>query len=162
MGAKWGEAQEWKKATGSFPYFWGQFLRSWGRVSFLNHRCLPSHRGLRYHHLCRAAPGLTQENKQKTKMEFLPLSLTCRVPLSTDHKGGPLVELFLSGTCLGLSAGSDSQESACNAGDLGSIPGSGRYSGEETGNLLQDSCLENPMDKEDWLATVHGVAVGHE
>ena len=48
--------------------------------------------------------------------------------------------------------------SACNAGDLGSIPGSGRSPGEGNGNPLQYSCLENPMDGEAWWATVHGVA----
>ena len=48
--------------------------------------------------------------------------------------------------------------SACNAGDLGSIPGSGRSPGEGNGNPLQYSCLENPMDVGAWGATVHGVA----
>ena len=43
--------------------------------------------------------------------------------------------------------GSDSKVSAYNAGDLGSIPGLGRTPGEGNGNLLQYSCLENPMDK---------------
>ena len=42
--------------------------------------------------------------------------------------------------------GSDSKVSAYTAGDLGSIPGSGRSSGEGNGNPLQYSCLENPMD----------------
>ena len=46
--------------------------------------------------------------------------------------------------------GSESKASACNAGDLGSIPGSGRSSGEGNGNPLQYSCLENPMDREAW------------
>ena len=50
------------------------------------------------------------------------------------------------------------KESACNAGDLGSIPGSGRSPGAGIGNPLQYSCLENPMDREAWQATVHGVA----
>ena len=45
-----------------------------------------------------------------------------------------------------------------NAGDTGSIPGSGRSSGEGNGNLLQYSCLGNPMDRGAWWATVHGVA----
>ena len=45
-----------------------------------------------------------------------------------------------------------------NAGDLGSIPGSGRSSGEGNGNPLQYSCLENPMDGGAWWATVHGVS----
>ena len=53
---------------------------------------------------------------------------------------------------------SDGKASAYNAGDLGSIPGSGRSPGEGNGNLLQYSCLENPMDRGAWWATVHGVA----
>ena len=44
-----------------------------------------------------------------------------------------------------------------NAGDVGSIPGLGRSLGEENGNPLQYSCLENSMDREDWRATVHGI-----
>ena len=47
---------------------------------------------------------------------------------------------------------------AGDAGDLGLIPGSGRFPGEGNDNLLQHSCLENPMDSEAWWATVHGVA----
>ena len=53
--------------------------------------------------------------------------------------------------------GSDSKESSCNAGDPGSIPGLGRAPGEGNGNPLQYSCLENPMDRGAWRATVHGV-----
>ena len=45
----------------------------------------------------------------------------------------------------------------CNAGDLGSIPGSGRSPGERNGNPLQYSCLENPIDRGAWWATVHRV-----
>ena len=49
-----------------------------------------------------------------------------------------------------------------NAGDTGLIPGSGRSPGEGNDNLLQYSCLENPMDRGGWQATVYGVArVGH-
>ena len=48
-------------------------------------------------------------------------------------------------------------ESAHNAGDLGSIPELGRSLGEGNGNPLQYSCLENPMDRGAWEATVHGV-----
>ena len=54
--------------------------------------------------------------------------------------------------------GSDGKVSAYNAGDRGSIPGSGRSPGEGNSNPLQYSCLENPMDKGTWRATVHGVA----
>ena len=53
--------------------------------------------------------------------------------------------------------GSDSKESACSVGDPGSIPGSRRSPGEGNGNPLQYSCLENPMDRGTWQATVHGV-----
>ena len=54
--------------------------------------------------------------------------------------------------------GSDVKASACNAGDVGLIPGSRRSPGEGNGNPLQYSCLENPMDRGAWQATVHGVA----
>ena len=54
--------------------------------------------------------------------------------------------------------GSDGKASAYNAGDLGSIPGSGRFPGEGYGNPLQYSCLENPMDGGASWATVRGVA----
>jgi len=50
------------------------------------------------------------------------------------------------------------KESACNAGDLGSIPGSGRSPGEGNGNLPQYSCLENPMDRGAWQVRVHEVS----
>ena len=46
---------------------------------------------------------------------------------------------------------------ACSAGDLGSIPGLGRSPGEGNNNPLQYSCLENPMGRGAWRATVHGV-----
>ena len=60
--------------------------------------------------------------------------------------------------------GSDSKASACNAGDLGLIPGFGRSPGEGNGNPLQYSCLENPMDRGAYRipctegSTVHGIA----
>ena len=59
---------------------------------------------------------------------------------------------------IGFPGGSEVKASACNAGDLGSIPGSGRSPGEGNGNPLQYSCLENPMDRGAWWTTVHGVA----
>ena len=54
--------------------------------------------------------------------------------------------------------GSEVKVSACNAGDLGSIPGWGRSPGEGNGNPLQYSCLENPMDRGAWWTAAHGVA----
>ena len=67
----------------------------------------------------------------------------------------------------GFTCSSVGKESACNAGDPGLVPGSGRSPGEGNGNPLQYSCLENPMDGGAWRATVHGVAtrlkrVGHD
>ena len=59
---------------------------------------------------------------------------------------------------MGFPGGSDSKESALNAGNLGSLPGLGRSPGEGIGNPLQYSCLENPMGRGAWKATVHGVA----
>ena len=58
----------------------------------------------------------------------------------------------------GFPGGSEGKESACNVGDPGSIPGSGRSPGEGSGNPLQYSCLENPMHRGAWWAAVHGVA----
>ena len=61
---------------------------------------------------------------------------------------------------VGLPQGLSSKEFACSAeaaGDMGSIPGWGRYPGEGHGSPLQYSCLENPMDRGAWWATVHRV-----
>ena len=56
----------------------------------------------------------------------------------------------------GFPGGSDDKETVCNAGDPGSTPRLGRSSGEGNGYPLQYSCLENPMNRGDWWATVHG------
>ena len=73
---------------------------------------------------------------------------------------------------LGFTGGSDNKESACNAGDLGSSPGSGRSPGEVNGNPLQYSCLGNPMDRGAWkipgtgepggLQSMGSLRVGHD
>ena len=59
---------------------------------------------------------------------------------------------------MGFPCGSAGEESPCNVGGLGSIPGLGRCPREGKGYPLQYSCLENPMDRGVWRATVHGVA----
>ena len=64
----------------------------------------------------------------------------------------------LGGEGTSLVAQTVKKTSACNVGNPGSIPGSGRFPGEGNGNPLQYSCLENPMDRGAWRATVHGVA----
>ena len=67
-------------------------------------------------------------------------------------------KLVLTDVEQGLPCSSDGKESACNAGDLSSIPGSRRNPGEGNGYPLQYSGLENSMDRGAWQATVHGVA----
>ena len=57
----------------------------------------------------------------------------------------------------GFPGDSDGKESAYDAGDPGSIPGLGRFPGKGNGYPLRYSCLENSMDREAWLATLHGV-----
>ena len=74
------------------------------------------------------------------------------VPLPEDYiKGAVRIPWCFPG-------GSNGKESACNAGDQGSIPELGRSPGEGNGNPLQYSCVENPMDGGAWWAVVHGVA----
>ena len=58
----------------------------------------------------------------------------------------------------GFPSGSMVEYPLANAGDAGSVPGSGRYPGEGNGNPLQHPCLGNPMDRGAWLAIVHGIA----
>ena len=66
--------------------------------------------------------------------------------------------IWLSMSCyMGFPGGSKGKESACSAGDPGSILGLGRSPGEGNGYLLQYSCLESSMDRGAWQATVHGV-----
>ena len=75
----------------------------------------------------------------------------CVLPLLTKKH---LFTLSLVGFPCGL----DGKEPAYKAGDAGSIPGSGGSPREANGYLLRHSCLENPMDRRAWWATVHGIA----
>ena len=73
---------------------------------------------------------------------------------SSEGLGYPVLQGFLGGAVV--------KNLPANAGDTHSIPGSGRSPGEGNGNPLQYSCLENPMDRGAWWATVHRVQrVGH-
>ena len=67
-----------------------------------------------------------------------------------------MIQLYIQ-ICMGFPGGSG-KESVCQAGDSGSIPESGRSPGEGNGNPLHYSCLDNPMDRGAWRATVHGVS----
>ena len=78
--------------------------------------------------------------------------------MAYDSKCGMWISIHYTYQCAGFLGGSDCKASACNAEDQGSIPGLVRSPGERNGNPLQYSRLENPMDGEDWWATVHGVS----
>ena len=79
------------------------------------------------------------------------------------HLGGLSRVKWISSELQSFLGSSVDKESACNAGDLGSIPGSGRSPGEGNGNLLQYSCLGNPLVRGAWQATVLGVPrVSHD
>ena len=69
-----------------------------------------------------------------------------------------IVNYFFPLWLLAFPGGPEVKASAWNAGDVGSIPGSGRSPGEGNGNPLQYSCLGNSTDRGAWRATVHGVA----
>ena len=81
-----------------------------------------------------------------------------RVPWITKRSNQSFVKEINPEYSMGLSCSSDSKESACNAGDLGSIPLSGRFPGEGKGNMLQYSSLEKSMDRGVRWAIVHGTA----
>ena len=83
---------------------------------------------------------------------------------TTEPPGKPnqyhMVFYFSKDRCGGFPGGAVIKNLPCNAGDAGdegSVLGSGRFPGVGNGNSLQNSCLENSMDRGDWQATVHGV-----
>ena len=84
-----------------------------------------------------------------TAISLREMTATCTWILAAGGGGGP---------GKALPCGSDGKESACNAGDLGSIPGLGRSPGEEIGYPPQYSCLENFMGREASQAIVQGIA----
>ena len=89
---------------------------------------------------------------------FRPLGIVDQ-KASADHRG--VYILAHAATASGLPWWL-TVKAACNAENAGSIPGLGRSPGEGNGNSLQYSCLENPMDRGVWQATVHGSQrVGH-
>ena len=84
----------------------------------------------------------------------------CVLEVHTENVRGSVNAVFIlyaPHLWKGFPGGSDGNESACNARDLGSIPGLGRSPGGGQGNPLQYSCLENPLDRGAWRATVHRV-----
>ena len=94
-------------------------------------------------------PASQRQHPVSSVMKFDPQEVT-------ESKRSP--DYFPTSLFRGFPGGSRGKESACNAGNPGSIPGPGRPPGEGHGNPLQYSCLQNPMDRGAWWATVHGVA----
>ena len=111
--------------------------------------------------ICSKLPGKLQGQRCHVGYSpWCPRELDMPERLSQTHMWGlssPTRDLTQIPCTVGLPCGSDGKESACNEGDLGSIPGWGRSSGGGHGSPLQHSCLENLMDRGVWWATVHGV-----
>ena len=114
--------------------------------------------------LCRSHTGDSTNSCLKIfrKKNFQEVS---RSNLNLLHTDGYLHSICIAFTAIyiafmlywGFPGGSEVKASACNVGDLCSIPRSGRSPGEGSGNPLQYSFLENPMDRGAWWATIHGV-----
>ena len=90
---------------------------------------------------------------QVTSDSHDPITVACQAPLSM---GFPRQEYWSGG--VGIYKGFIVGSAVKNDGDMGSVPGSGRSPGEVNGNPLQYSCLENPMGRRAWRASVHGIA----
>ena len=104
--------------------------------------CLPCPVVARPRHL--SCPGFFLFSSHFIHLFLIGVQLVCNVVLVSS------VQQHESALCYASLGGSDSKESICNAGDLDSIPGSGRSTGEGNANPLQASCLENPMDRGAW------------
>ena len=98
--------------------------------------------GVPYHSQCQIIYTTVLHRKEYRTVQTMNTGLIYQLPWAT----------------MGFSGGSDGKESTPKAGDLGSVPGSGRSPGEGNHSLPQYSCLENSMDRGTWWATVHGIA----
>ena len=110
-----------------------------------------------------ASQAHVPSSKLPWRGEMLPWPHTHHA--TAKHSGAyPVQSVMDTDSChLGFPSGLDGKESACSVGDPGSISALERSPREGTGNPLQYSCLENPMDRGAWRATVHGVIrVGHD
>ena len=103
--------------------------------------------------LKRLIEAYNAREKNQYSVYLSKLGVSCQI----DEVVLPIL-IFFPLSLFGFPGGSEDKVSACKAGDLGSTPGLGRCPGEGNGNPLQYSCLENPMDRGAWGATVHRVA----
>ena len=108
----------------------------------------------------RTPPHSLQSVKAGKQIWGSPILASSKVTRSQKWRKecGVWKETEAQDTHLGLPRWLSSKESTCQAGDVGSIPGSGRSPGGEKGNPLQYSYLGNPMDRGTWQDTLHGVA----
>ena len=107
------------------------------------------------------AGGETGAHVRGRPLSLCPVALTQRESGGRSRRIGKVYRkgvLQASTLSEGFPGGSEGKESACNAGDPGLIPGSGRGPGGGHTNPLHDYCLERPMGRGAWWATVHGVA----
>ena len=96
-------------------------------------------------------------DERNKEMTLMGIEIICQDKLQTVKFGGNEEENILTNKLVlrcKFSGGSDGKASVYNVGDLGSIPGSGRFPGGGNGNPLQYSCLENPMDGGAWCPWV--------
>ena len=100
-----------------------------------------------------------EEPAAQTQVSINFFKSTFLVPSANSFKGHqqPKDKYTQVPQCEGFPGGSDNKESACNVGEQSSIPESGKFLWERNGNPLQYSCLENPMDRGAWCATICGV-----
>ena len=93
-------------------------------------------------------------------LDFPDWLTSCRAGWVSEHssrRAGGMTPATKQRSLPSFANSSEGQESACNAGDVGSISRLGRFPGEGIRNPLQYSCLGNPMDRGAWRATVHGI-----
>ena len=144
--------QYWKWKTEQLEVYWPFSLVIWGLTGSYSSLPLPGIRG--GEQTTCPLPGKDQDSKFGEP--FLLGTYHFHTIVKLKIKGQTMINGGQS-VVVGFPGGSDDKESACNAGDLGSIPGSGRSPGGGHGNPLQYSCPESPMDRGAWRATAHGL-----
>ena len=98
-----------------------------------------------------------ESEKVGLKLNIQKIKIMASGPNTSWQIDGETMETVRDFIFLGFPGGSAGKESACNEGDLGSISWLGRLPVEGKSYPLQYSCLENPMDREAWRATIHKV-----
>ena len=108
-------------------------------------------------HLDLGTGMLHRKNISTSAQKLVSFSYRIEYSAISSFSGNMLLFSVYVVPSLDFPGGSDSKEPVYNAGDLGSVPGSGRSPGEGNGDPLQYSCLENSVDRGTWRAIVHGI-----